>query len=443
LRNTVTASAYSPLSARIPGQSSMWEVTRTFVAQTFANMWRYKLRSFLTMFGIAWGVVSLVLLGGLCDGFSEGQRDNMAQIGKDIVMVWGGRTEVPGPGQPAGRRIRLDQSDVEMIRQQASAIELVAGEVKSYGLSVTSDHNAGKFLTVGVNPDYLALRNFPLGDGRFISEQDVAEERRVAILGASVASQLFPKKAHALGERIFLRGIPYIVIGLLNEKTQNSSYDGWDNDKILVPDSILLKDAPSTRETRMAGALQAIIYRPASVAQWELAQRQVREVLARNHNFDPLDTNAINMWDTIESAQEFERIFSATEIFLSTIAIITLALGGVSVMNTMMMAVAERTNEIGLKKALGASRTRILAEFFGEGLALALLSGLVGSAAVFSLASAVNSLPLPEMFAGIPLNGKTLLIVSSTLVTVAVLSALPPAWRAAALTPVEALRFER
>ena len=421
----------------------MLESIRTFVGQTFANMWRYKLRSFLTMFGIAWGVVSLVLLGGLCDGFREGQRTNMAQIGKDIVMVWGGKTELPAPGQPAGRFIRLRQSDVRMKRDQLYTVAVVSGELKHRGLSVNSEHNSGKFLTVGVNPQYLELRNFPLGAGRPINQQDVIEERRVAVLGASVAEQLFPKHQPALGARIYLRGVPYLVVGLLTEKTQNSSYDGWDNDKVLIPDSALLRDIPADRATRTSGVVQAILYRPVSVDQWELAQLHVKELLGRNHSFDPLDRNALHMWDTVESAREFARIFDATEVFLSIIALITLALGGVSVMNTMMMAVAERTNEIGLKKALGATRHRILAEFFSEGLALALLSGLGGSLFVLTLAGAVNALPLPEMFSGIPISGSTLLLVSSSLVVVAVCSAVPPAWRAAGMTPVEALRFER
>ncbi len=421
----------------------MWDPIRTFVGQTISNMWRYKLRSFLTMFGIAWGVVSLVLLGGLCDGFREGQRNNMAQIGKDIVMVWGGKTELPAAGQPAGRFIRLRQRDVEMIRDQVPTVTTVSAEVKSPDLAVNSDHNSGRFLTLGVNPQYLALRNFPLGEGRSISSEDILQERRVAVLGATVAQQLFPKHRPAIGARIHIKGMPYLVVGILSHKTQNSSYDGWDNDKVLVPDAMLLKDAPATRETRTNGLVQTIIYRPASVEQWELAQRQVRELLARNHNFDALDENAIHMWDTVESAKEFARIFNATEVFLSIIALITLALGGVSVMNTMMMAVAERTNEIGLKKALGASRHRILGEFFGEGLALALLSGLGGCLFVFSLAGAVNALPLPEMFSGIPISSRTIATVASSLMTVAVLSAVPPAWRAAAMTPVDALRFER
>lgn len=421
----------------------MWEPVRTFAAQTLSNIWRYKLRSFLTMFGIAWGVVSLVLLGGLCDGFREGQRNNMAQLGKDIVMVWGGKTEIPAAGQPAGRFIRLRQHDVQMIRQQLPSVAVVSAEVKHFGLNVNSDHNSGKFLTLGVNEDYLALRNFPLEAGRTINRQDVAEERRVAVLGAAVAEQLFPKHQPALGARISIKGIPYLVIGTLTRKSQNSSYDGWDNDKVLIPDSALLKDVPATRETRTNGLVQSIIYRPASLAQWELAQKQVRELLARNHSFDPLDENAVHMWDTVESARQFAQIFNATEVFLSVIALITLILGGVSVMNTMMIAVAERTNEIGLKKALGASRHRILTEFFGEGLALALLSGLGGCLFVFSLAGLVNSMAMPDMFAGIPISTRTITIVCGSLMTVAVLSALPPAWRAAAMTPVDALRFER
>jgi len=421
----------------------MWQLTRIFVGQTFANMWRYKLRSFLTMFGIAWGVVSLVLLNGMSDGFRDGQRQNMSQIGKDIVMVWGGKTGIPGPGQPAGRIIRLRQVDAQMIREQLASISVVSSEVKTFDLPVGSNHNSGKFLVVGVNEDYLRLRNFPLGSGRLISTEDTLQERRVAVLGSSVAQQLFPKNQPVLGSRISIRGQAYLVVGALSEKSQNSSYDGWDNNKILIPDSSLLRDVPANRETRTNGLVQSIIYRPTSVDEWALAQKHVRELLARNHNFDPLDENALHMWDTIESAQEFARIFNATEMFLSVIALVTLALGGVSVMNTMMMAVSERTNEIGLKKALGATKGRVMAEFFVEGVTLSLLSGIGGSLFVLGLSGLLNLLPLPEMFAGIPIGLNTLLVVTAALGVVAVLSAMPPAWRAAGMTPVEALRFER
>jgi putative ABC transport system permease protein len=421
----------------------MWEFTGTLFLQAFSNMWRYKLRSFLTMFGVAWGVVSLVLLSGLCDGFRDGQRKNMAQIGKDIVMVWGGKTEIPAPGQPAGRWIRLDRKDIELIHGQASAVTLVSGEVKNFDLAASSAFNSGKFLTLGVNPDYLGLRNFPLGSGRHVNAEDVGQKRRVAVLGASVVEQLFPQNREALGETILIKGFPYVVVGTLSKKSQNSSYDGWDNDKLLIPDSVFLQDVPASLDSTTRGVVQSIIYRPASIAEWELAQKQVTGILARAHRFDPLDENAVRMWDTVEGAKKFGQIFDATEIFLSAIALITLVLGGVSVMNTMMMAVAERTNEIGLKKALGATHHRVMTEFFVEGMLLALISGAGGCAFVAALAGAIQALPLPEFFTGIPIDNRTLLVVSSALMTVAVLSAIPPAWHAAVMTPVEALRVER
>ena len=149
------------------------------------------------------------------------------------------------------------------------------------------------------------------------------------------------------------------------------------------------------------------------------------------------------MWDTVKSAELFDEVFSATEVFLVVISLITLSLGGVGVMNTMMTAVAERTHEIGLRKAIGATRRRVLIEFFLEGLALAVLSGLLGIGAVSVLVSVVNSLPMPDLLAGLPVSYGTALTAITALGTVAVVSAIPPAWRASRLTPVEALREER
>jgi putative ABC transport system permease protein len=412
------------------------------LGQTFASVWRHKLRSFLTMFGIAWGIASLVLMSALCDGFRQGQRKNQSQLGDNIVFVWNGRTERQAGGQRAGRRVYLDERDVETIREQCTLIQVVEGEVKNQA-PASSEYNSGTYLTVGVTPEYLKLRNLPATRGRDISAEDQAGGRRVCVLGDTVRKRLFENRSDVLGSKITINRYPYTVVGLMSEKNQNSSYDGWDNEKILIPASSLLRDCPPTNPDWREGRVGAIIYRPVSVSEWERARREVRGVLGRLHGFDPTDEAAAPVYDMIESAELFDKVFDATEIFLAVIALVTLSLGGVGVMNTMMTAVAERTHEIGLRKALGATKRRILVEFLLEGLLIALASGVAGLAAVNLLASAVNSLPMPEMFSGLPISYRTAGLAVAALGTVAIASALPPAWRACQLTPVEALREER
>lgn len=428
-----------------PRRASMHpgEMIADLVVQTLANLRRNKLRSFLTLFGIAWGIASLVLMSSLSDGFRQGQRKNMAQIGDNIVFVFGGITEQQAGGQRAGRRVFLNRNDLEIIRVQCPAVEVAAAEQKTYDIPVRSSYNSGRFLNVGVTPQYLRLRNLPVELGRAVSEEDVRQVRRVAVIGSSVRKQLFEKRPAILGEWIYLNNYPYQVIGAMPEKNQNSSYDGWDNDKILIPEPALLRDMPPSRQVYAENRIYGFLYRPISVARWEEAQRQVRHALARSHGFDPEDKGALRIFDSIESAQMFDSIFNAGEIFLAVIALVTLSLGGVGVMNTMMMAVSERTNEIGLKKAVGATSGRVLLDFFLEGLFLALLSGLAGLLLVWLLASVVNSLPLPAMFSGLPIRWTLVAWATLALGTVAVLSALPPARRASAMSPVEALRYER
>jgi putative ABC transport system permease protein len=188
--------------------------------------------------------------------------------------------------------------------------------------------------------------------------------------------------------------------------------------------------------------VNGILYRPAVTKNWAAAQAEVRAALGKAKDFDPKDKGAIDSWDMIEDAQMFDSIFDAGEIFLAVVSLVTLSLGGIGVMNTMMMAVSERTNEIGLKKALGATNNRILLEFFLEGLLLAVLSGVGGLILVLGLAKLVNSLPLPQMFSGLPIHWTVLALSTLALGLVAVSASLPPARKAAGMTPVEALRFE-
>lgn len=413
-----------------------------FACQVAANLWRNKLRSFLTLFGIAWGIASMVLFSALTEGFRQGQRRNIAQLADRAAFVFPGRTELQAGGARAGRGIFLTWQDVEAVRLGCPAIEIVTGEVKNWEVDARSAYNAGRFLTVGVSPDYLKLRHLPVGQGRSIRQADVKAARRVAVLGAAVREQLFPRGRPALHQNIYLNGQPYVVVGILDKKNQSSSYDGWDNDKILIPAPALVRDVPPSLEAYATGRVQAILYRARDPRQWKRAQQQVREVLGRRHGFDPRDQGALYIWDTVEDSELFDQIFVSMELFLATIALVTLSLGGVGVMNTMSMTVAERTQEIGLKMALGATRRRILKEFLLEGVVIALLGGGLGFGLVAMLAGLVNSLSLPEMFAGLPVHWSSVLGAAVILGVVAVLAALPPAWQASQLTPVEALRYE-
>ncbi|MBI4877963.1 MAG: ABC transporter permease [Acidobacteria bacterium] len=420
-----------------------FESLRALAGQTAANLWRHKLRSFLTMFGIAWGVASLALMGALADGFRVGQRKNWEQIGNNLVALFPGKTSRQAGGQRAGRPVRLYEENLDAIRRQCPAVAVVAGEMKRYGTPVASDFNSGRYLAVGVGPEYLKLRNLPAGTGRQIAAADVEEARRVCVLGHSVRKQLFGDRGDILGQWVRINSYPYQVIGAMAEKDQNSSYDGWDNDKILVPAPCLKRDAPPSAEAHERGRLGAILYQPVSVKRWEEARGQVRRVLGRIHEFDPEDPTALFVADYVELAELFDSVYDSTEIFLAAVALVTLSLGGLGVMNTMLTAVTERTNEIGLKKALGATSRRILLDFFLEGVALASVSGTAGLCFLAVLTTAVNSLPMPAFFAGLPVDTRTALTAILALGAVTIVSAAPPAWRASRLTPVEALRFER
>jgi putative ABC transport system permease protein len=411
-------------------------------SQVASNLARNKLRSFLTMAGIAWGVASIVLIVAMGDGFKDGQRKNTKSLGENIVIVFNGRTEMQAGGQRAGRRIRLTYADVRDIRSECYLVSKVVAELENQ-VNATSLFNSGNFSLQGVEPVYSQLRTIPIDQGRFFNDRDEQDSRRVCILGNNVRKQLFGERTGVVGSEVRLGGVPFTVIGLSPDKQQNSSYSGRDVDKVFIPYSAMVRDLPPKDPTYEQGILSDIIYAPASLENWKAAQKQVRRVIGRNHGFDPADAGAIHMWDTVESAELVDAIFSSMTAFLGTIACVTLTLGGVGVMNIMLVSVTERTREIGLRKALGARRRTILVDFLVEGLLLALVSGTAGWLFSWGLASVVNSFPMPEMFAGLPVSGATTAWAFGALAVVAVASAFWPAWRAASLTPVEALRYER
>jgi len=412
---------------------------RDLVEDTLRTLWSHKLRTFLTMFGIAWGIISITLMVAAGDGFREGQKRVAENFGKDLIIVWAGRTSLHAGGLRAGRPLQWEAGDDQIVQQEATACRWVLPELGN-SLPVHSNYNSGTLLVTGSLPPFAEIRTIPVGEGRFYNWADVADGRRVAFLGSDAKKQLFGARP-ALGGTVYLNGLPYTVIGVMQYKEQDSSYDGRDINKIFVPFTAALRDFPNRPPLKPA-SLDRLLVTPRSLELHEACKWQVRRTLARLHNFDPHDEEAAGMWDTVENAKAFRRMTDGMKYFLGAIGLVSLLLGGIGVMNVMLVAVRERTREIGVRKAVGATSREILRLFFLETLVVVFLSGGAGMAVAFGICALVNRFPMPQYFAGLLVSWQTALLAFALLGMVAVLSALYPARQAASVDPIEALRFE-
>jgi putative ABC transport system permease protein len=411
------------------------------VSQVLDSLLRNKLRSLLTMAGIAWGITSIVLIVAMGDGFKAGQHNNMKSLGENLVILFGGRTSKQAGGTRAGRRIRLNYSDVENIRRECYLVTLTAAELEG-SVRATSPFNSGLFDAAGVEALFTKIRSIPIDQGRFFTDTEEKAGERVCIIGTEVKKQLFGVRTGVAGTQIAINSIPYRIIGTMADKNQNSSYSGLDEKKIWLPYTTMTRDVPPVK-FYFPGYLDEILYQPRSLARYEEARSQVKRVVARAHDFNPLDTSAIGVWDTVEDQTRVDGIFNSMTAFLGFIGFVTLSLGGIGVMNIMLVTVSERTREIGLRKALGATKARIMVDFLVEGCVLAFTSGFIGWAIAYGLSSSLKLVQMPDMFPGLPVSAATSAAAFGSLTVIAIASALFPAWRAAALTPVEALRYER
>jgi putative ABC transport system permease protein len=414
-------------------------VLRDLLADTLRTLWTHKLRTFLTMFGIAWGIISITLMVAAGEGLRVGQKRQAETFGKDIMIVFAGRTSLQAGGTRAGRRVIWLDRDWLAVEREATACKYVMPELGNPA-TVRSLYNSGTMTVAGSLPPFAEARSLPMDQGRFYDWQDQAEGRHVAFLGTDAKKQLFGTRP-AVGETIELNAIPYTVIGVMQEKKQNSSYDGFDVRKVFIPFSSMIRDIPNP-PPHPADSVDRLLVVPKSWQSHEDCKLQVRQTLARLHDFDPRDKEAAGIWDTVEDAKAFQQIVDGMNYFLGAVGVTTLFLGGIGVMNVMLVAVRERTREIGVRKAVGATRRAILGQFFIETLIVVFLSGGAGMGIGYGLCALVNLIPMPPFFAGMLPRFNSALLSFALLGTVAVLSALYPACRAAAVDPIEALRYE-
>jgi putative ABC transport system permease protein len=409
------------------------------LTDTLTTLWAHKRRTLLTMFGIAWGIISITVMVAAGEGLGAGMQKNDETFGKDILIIFTGRTSMQAGGVRSGRDTYWGEDDYLEVAKESPACRYVLPELGNE-VRVHSPFNSGNIQAVGSLPPFTEIRSITVAQGRFYNEVDNAEARRVAFLGSDVKKQLFADR-EALWQTVWMNDVPYTVIGVMKHKDQDASYDGLDARKIFIPFNAMRRDFPN-KPPAVEHTLDHLLVSPRSLGTHPDCLKQIRRSLGRLHNFDPRDDEAMHIWDTVKDAQAGRTIIVGMEKFMGAIGVATLFLGGLGVMNVMLVSVRERTREIGLRMALGATRRSILRQFLLETIIVVALSGGVGLVVSYGFCALVNLLPMPPFFVGLLASWKLGALSIALLGLIALLAAVYPANRAASVDPIEALRFE-
>ncbi len=398
-------------------------------------------RAFLTFFAVTWGTLAVVLLLAFGEGLKRTIRDGLLGAGERIFMIYSGETTKSFAGLAQGRRIRLAEEDLELLMRAIPDLDRGSVSYGRWGTSFQLGKTRTNAFLEGVGPEHEAMRHMdPAEGGRFINAADVGQKRRVLFLGNELAARIFGKDPDPIGKSIVVDGLPFTVVGVLKKKFQDSSNNGPDAERGVIPYSTF-------RTIYGNRFVNHLVVQPHDASRGPLVKTELFRVLGRKYRFDPSDERALGLWDFIESEKENLAVGLGIQIFMGLVGAFTLLIAGVGVANIMYVVVKERTQEIGIKLALGARRRHIMAQFLFEAMTIAVSGGLVGLATAALIVIGVDAIPSgdnPAMqyILSPKLSWPIALICVGILIGVGLIAGILPARRAAAVDPVESLRYE-
>jgi putative ABC transport system permease protein len=411
---------------------------RDLLQEAYNAMRHNRRRTALTMLGMAWGIATVVMLLAYGTGFGQACANIFANFGTKLVIVVPGKTSMQAGGQKAGIPVRFTHEDVETLTTNLPQVARITPSVEKQS-SVQYDTRIFTWTVTGNDPSVFDVRSLKLDQGRFYGLEDQIQRARVAVIGSEAKEKLFSGR-NALGEHIRLDGLSFEVIGVLTAKMQEGNNDI--NRVVYVPFTTM----GDLKDTRYLDAIWFTYQTP----EYERLEQSVRTILAVPHKFNQSDRQAVRVFNLMVQLHQFEIITLGLKVLMGFIGTLTLGIGGVGLMNIMLVSVTQRTREIGVQKALGAPRRYILVQFLAEALTITCIGGVLGVILAYAVAFSVGRLTLYSAFAKNGEAGDIRLIIApgtliaSTLIlgAVGLISGMIPAFRASRLDPIEALRHE-
>ncbi|HVP57372.1 MAG TPA: ABC transporter permease [bacterium] len=403
------------------------------VSQAVEDIRASRLRAVLTGFGVFWGVAAVALLLGWGEGTKVGMLKNLEQIGGRRTAIYPRRVESPISGMRRAQYLRFANADIDDIKTNAWYIEHFTPEI-DIGFPVAEHGSESRAVnTLGVVPDVKIVRNFEVAQGRFINQRDLDERRKIAFIGAAVKEKLFPT-SDAVASSIRIKGVPFLVVGVAVKKgDQTSIENSLDDDKILIP---------YTTAELLSGQRQPQYFQlhPTRAIPYKEVEKRLRDLILKNHNTDKED--AVAIYSALEAVEDLSKMQRGLGVFLGGVGLVTLLIGGIGVANVMFVSVAQRTREIGIRRAIGAKKSHIFLQFVSEAIMICFAGGLAGILVAIGISKVMSVLPLPKFFAAPQINGLLLLAIFGFIAGAGVISGAFPARKASNCDVIESLHYE-